>query len=307
MRFLALVAAALLLAVPARAETVPGTAVRIVPPPGFEPSDRFPGYLHMATGASIVVTEVPAPFATVTRGFTSEQAIKAQGMTLVERSAVTVGGRPAALLSFDQTVSGTRFVKWVLAVDRGALTSLLVGSYPADQAAQAEAPVKSAMLAASFGRPLDPVEALSFTVTPVAPFEIARVSGQTVLLSPGGRFPVEDERAPIMVVGLSASRDLLVPDKLDFALRRIEQTATVRDVAVHETRPLTIAGLEGFEVFAEARSKSAGVPLTLYQVILYDTAGYSLIQAVMPTAAKETYLPIFARIAGSFAMKAARP
>ncbi|MGE0744127.1 MAG: hypothetical protein AB7K86_02720 [Rhodospirillales bacterium] len=293
-------------AVPAHAEAVPGTAVTIVPPPGFEPSTRFPGFLHEATGASIVVTEVPAPFATVARGFTNEQGLAAQGMMLTAQSEVTVDGRPARLLSFDQVVNGARFVKWVLAVDRGAVTNLLVGSYPAAIAAQSEAPVKDALLAARFGKPLDPVEALSFTIVAAAPFEVARVAGQTVLLSPGGKFPLEDERAPIMVAGLSASKDLDVPDKKAFAERRIEQTATVTDVVRGETRPVTIAGLDGFEVFAEGRGKTAGVKLTIYQVILYDSAGYAVMQAVMPTAEKETYLPIFARIAGSFAMKAPR-
>lgn len=296
----------LLSAVPARADAVPGTAVTIVPPPGFVPSTRFPGFLHEATGASILVTEVPAPFASVARGFTDEQGLAAQGMMLVTQSDLTVDGRPARLLSYDQVVNGRRFAKWVLAVDRGAVTNLLVGSYPADRAAQSEAPVKESLLAARFGKPLDPVEALSFTLAAAPPFEIARVAGQTVLLSPGGKFPVEDERAPIMVAGLSASKDLDVPDKKAFAERRIEQTATVKDVVRGETRPVTIASLDGFEVFAEARSKTAGVKLTIYQVILYDTAGYAVMQAVMPTAEKETYLPIFARIAGSFAMKPSR-
>ena len=43
-------------------ERVPGTKVYIVPPDGFRQAIQFPGYINEQKKASIMVTEMPAPF-----------------------------------------------------------------------------------------------------------------------------------------------------------------------------------------------------------------------------------------------------
>ena len=44
-------------------------------------------------------------------------------------------------------------------------------------------------------------------------------------------------------------------------------------------------------------------PLTIYQVILFDTSGYCIIQGITPTADADTNLPLFEQIAQSFSPK----
>ncbi len=49
---------------------VPGTKVRLVPPTGLKPSERFPGFWDEETNSSIVITEMPAPYSEIATGFT---------------------------------------------------------------------------------------------------------------------------------------------------------------------------------------------------------------------------------------------
>ncbi len=52
---------------------VPGTSVRLPPPEGFMPADRFPGFMKESTGSSIMVSEIPGPYGEVTAGFSNKK------------------------------------------------------------------------------------------------------------------------------------------------------------------------------------------------------------------------------------------
>ena len=178
-----------------------------------------------------------------------------------------------------------------------------MATYPKAVAKQQEEPLKTAILAATFGKRTDPIDALTFTATPVAPFEIARVVGQNMILSPEGRFPLKDENVPFMILGLSASEDLVVPDQKSFAERRVLQTATVKNITVGQSTPIRIGNLSGYATTAKGVGEDGSTPLTIFQVLLFDTSGYCLIQGITPSAKKSTYVPIFEKIAFTFAMK----
>lgn len=281
---------------------VPGTSVSLPPPSGFVPADRFPGFMKESTGSSIMVSEIPGPYSAVTAGFSDKRQMQARGMTLIGNSSVKVDGQTAMLLEVEQPAYGTLFRKWMLVIERPAGTALIVASFPKAEAEQG-GELKAAILAAVFGKPSDPAHALAFVATPVTPFQVAKVMGQSMILSPGGRFPLKDENAPFMVLGLSASEDLAIADQRAFAERRVANTATVKDIKVELTAPITIGHLSGYATTANGVGEDAATPLTIYQVFLFDKSGYCVIQGVTPTAEKETYVPIFQQVAKTFRMK----
>lgn len=84
MPFLALAAAVLL--------EVPGTGVRLAPPPGFVAATNFTGFQQDETGASIMVMALPAPFPKATEGFNAA-GLKTQGITLRSRRRAGKGAR----------------------------------------------------------------------------------------------------------------------------------------------------------------------------------------------------------------------
>ena len=71
---------------------VPGTRVFLVPPRAL----RFPpaasrGISTSRTGSSLMVTAVPGPYAELVAGFDDEQALRRQGMVLIEREDAPMG------------------------------------------------------------------------------------------------------------------------------------------------------------------------------------------------------------------------
>lgn len=282
--------------------SIPGTAVRLWPPDGFVPADRFSGFMNESNGSSIIVTEIPGPYSEVTAGFRDTKKLHAQGMTLLDHSSVKVDGRGAMLLDAEQVAYGTLFRKWILAIDRPGGTTLIIASFPKAEAEQGET-LKAAILAATFGERSDPAEALAFVVTPVVPFEVAEIIGQSMILSPNGLFPVKDENIPMLVLGLSVSEGVIPADRKAFAERRVTQFASVKSITVDHTDPITVGPLTGYATTAKGIGERAATPLTIYQVLLFDPSGYCVIQGTTPTAQKDTYLPIFEQVARSFRMK----
>jgi hypothetical protein len=223
-------------------------------------------------------------------------------MTLLDHSSVSVDGQRAMLVKLEQYAYGTLFRKWMLAVDRPGETVLIVASFPKAEAKQGE-DLKAAILTASFGGRSNSADALAFVATPVEPFQVARVMGQTMLLSPGGRFPLKDENAPRMVLGLSASEDLTVADQEAFAEHRVTRTATVKNITVDETTSITIGPLSGYATIARGERDDTTTPLTIYQILLFDTSDYAIMQGITPEAMEHEYIPIFQQIARTFRMK----
>ena len=286
----------------AGAPSIPGTSVCLSPPAGFVPADRFPGFMKKETGSSIVVTEIPGPYEKVTADFRDKEKMQAGGMTLLDHSSVKVDGQRATLLRVEQSAYGTVFGKWMLAVERPDGTTVIAASFPKAKKEQGEA-LRAAILAATFSQPSDPADALTFVATPVAPFEVAKVIGQAMVLSPDGRFPVKDENVPFMILGMSASEGLVIANQKAFAERRIKKAATIENITVEEITPITIGPLSGYATTAKGIGEGEDTPLTIYQVILFDQSGYSMIQGITPTAQKDTYVPLFEKIAKTFRMK----
>lgn len=302
-RPIAFLLACALAALPVRAAPVPGTSVRLTPPEGFVAASRFPGFVNESTRSSVLVSELPGPPGEVLAGLSDPRRLQEQGMRLLGTSRVSVDGRAALLLQAEQMAHGTLFRKWLLAVDRTDATALIVATYPETASQQQETALRAAILAATFGTPGDPHDALAFSATPEAPFRVARVMGQTLILSPDGRFPVQDKHVPFMVLGLSATESLPVRDQREFAERRVTATATIDHVTVDATRPITIGGLSGYATTARGTGTRSATPLTIYQVVLFDPSGYGLIQGVTPSADEDRYLAVFERIAQTFELK----
>jgi hypothetical protein len=282
---------------------VPGTSVTLTPPEGFVAADRFTGFMKESTGSSIMVSEIPGPYGEVTAGFNDPKRMQAQGMKLLSKSPAKVSGHKAMLLHVEQFAYGTLFSKWLVAVDRAGTTTLIVATYPQAEDQQQGESLRAAVLAATFGKPTDTTDALLFTAKPSGPFQVAKVMGQNMILSPHGQFPVKDENVPFMILGLSASENLVLSDRKAFAEHRITKTATVKTISVNQSTPVKIGGLSGYTTTATGEGADAGTPLSIYQVLLFDTSGYCVIQGITPSANRSTYMPVFETIAKTFKMK----
>lgn len=286
----------------AMAGQIPGTSVNITPPSGYVATDRFPGFINKAIGSSIIVSEIPGPYDEVMVGLKDKRRMKAKGMTLLSNSSVKVNGHTAMLFHIEQPAYGRVFKKWMVAVDHSGATTLIVATYP-EAAAKEGGSLKTAILNATFGKAADPTDALRFSVTPSPPFKVAKVIGQNMILSPNGRFPVKNENVPLMVLGLSVSKNLAISDKKTFSEQLVRKIAIVHKIRVNHSLPVTIGDLSGYVTTAKAEAKDTGAPLTIYQVLLFGTSGYCVMQGITPSVDTKTYMPVFEKIAKSFKMK----
>ncbi len=184
---------------------VPGTGVSLAPPPGFVPSQRFPGFQHEAKGASIMVTEVPGPAAQMQQGMTRE-VLASRGMTLLRSQTVKIGGSDALLVHASQSAAGKDFLKWMLIAGDAKRTVMIVGTFP-KAATELSLPLKRALLSASWSAAAKPApyEGLAFRVDPTVRLKLAGRVGNTLVFSESGIMGPGDTEQAVLVMGSSFS------------------------------------------------------------------------------------------------------
>jgi hypothetical protein len=282
---------------------VPGTKVSLVPPPTFVLSQQFPGFGHEQSGSSIMVTEMPAPYAQITAAFTKE-GLATQGMSVLSQRDITISGKPAFLIHVRQSAQGTVFLKWIVATGTDKETVLITATFPERLKAQWSAALEKAVLSAQWDHTAktDPLAGLNFSIKDDPELKLARRVSNMLLLTKDGTLPGKPTNDPLLIVGASFS-EVLIADLRKFAEERLSQTAQVSGATIKKQAPVTIANLEGSEIIAEAEWREPKQPVTIYQVVLRDGKGYFLIQGFAPREEQEKYLAIFKRIAQSFQKK----
>lgn len=286
---------------------VPGTAVSVEPPPGFTPAERFAGFQQPATGASIMVTTVPAPVDAIRQGMTAG-GLATQGMELVGSESVTVDGGDAVLIHARPRAAGTPFLKWVLVLGDPRSTHLVVGTYPAALADSLGGPVRRAVLSAmrAAAGPADPFEGLRFRLDPGDRLKLAPRVSSVLMLTLTGAASQGGPGDPFFVAGPSVSA-VAVDDLKAFAEQRARRTTAVENLRDLRGEAREVDGLRVYEIVADATDRRSGTPVKLYQAILLEEGGYYVFQGLVGADRAAEYLPEFRRLTGSFRRVSAKP
>ena len=112
------------------AASVSGTRVKLVPPDGFAPATQFPGYQLESYGSSIMITEIPGPFAETTAGFSNTSELMKKNMSVLDKQEVKLDGQNGILLKVAQKASGTNFLKWLLVLGDEKETAMITATFP---------------------------------------------------------------------------------------------------------------------------------------------------------------------------------
>lgn len=283
---------------------VAGTKVSLTPPAEFKPSSRFPGFAVEESQASIMVTEMPAPYATLVQAFTSE-GLETRGMSLISRREVKLGGKPAILFHLRQVAQSTAFLKWLAMTGNERETVLITGTFPETAKDRFSATVETSVLSAVWNTEakVDPLEGLNFAIEEQPDLKFARRLSNMILLTKDGTLPGKPTNDPMLAVGSSLS-EVEIQDVKSFADRRLRQITQVSEPVIETQRTLTIAGLPGSEIIAKAVWKAGGQePVAVFQIILLDGKNYFLLQGFAPFEERKKYLEIFGKIAQSFRKK----
>ena len=147
-------------------ERINGTKVSLDVPNGFTKAAQFPGYMKQDQGASIMVTEVPAPFSAVAQGFT-QQGLASKGMTLLKIETSNLVTKGSLLIHVSQEAQGIKFLKWMFVFGNTKETIMVVATLPEQFKGELLAPLKKSVLSVTWdiNAKIDFYEGLTFRVT----------------------------------------------------------------------------------------------------------------------------------------------
>ena len=279
--------------------TAPGSPLRLRKPAGFESTEAFPGLIQPGGAASIMVQVLPAPYAEVTAGFEREGLLK-RGMALHEDEPVDLDGRFGRLLRLSQGAHGMDFEKWTLLLDADGQTVIAMATFPATDALELSALLRSTLLEARFHDDSADARGAAFRLGESALLKPAGVWGGMTFYTPDGRFVPGQPGAALFIAG-SGLRNVEGDDaRRRFATEHLGQLdADLMGVSVTTQRPVTLDGLSGYESQAVGRSRGTGEPRVVYETLLFDQGRYVVLAGVASERDAATYVPAFqALVAG---------
>ncbi len=284
------------------AQRVPGTRVRLAPPAGFEPAERFAGFQREELQAAIMVSVLPFPAAEMRRGMTRE-ALAKQGMTLLATETVTVDGGETQLLRLSQAAGGASWLKWMVVLGDAETAVLVVAIFPAGAGEELDAAIKAAVLGATLDAsgPVDLAEGLPFSLEPGAVLKLASRLGNMLLLTESGQPVAAGPHEAVLVVGCSF--DVEPPaDLRAFSEARVRQTVELTGIGNLRGRDLLVGGLPAHETLADAADEDSGIAMLLYQVVVPDERGYFLLQGLVSAERTAEVLPVFRAVTATFSL-----
>jgi hypothetical protein len=295
-------------AVPATAEriAVPGTRVSLEPPDGFVLAERFPGFGHRASGASIMVTEMPAPVDEVRKGMTAE-GLAGRGMKVVSSESVPSDAGEVLLLAATQQAGGAEVSKWMAISGDSSHTLIVLATYPSNQATTLATPLRAAVLSAQRSAEApDLFAGLPFTLTESGTLKIANRVANALLLTEGGKQGTLAPGEPLLIAAASLS-EVDLTDLGAFAQARLRQTEQLTGPWKSGGQELEVDGHRAWELAGEATEKRSGRPVKVYQLIVADgPRSYLIVQAMVDPARWDELLPQFRAVGHSLRRLAAK-
>ena len=246
-----------------------------------------------------MIVLIPGPITEVAAGFTADN-LKSRGMTLQSKEDVAIDGTTGVLLGITQDAFGIRFAKWIATVGNDKETRLITATYPKDDAnlsRQLKEVILSARIIAVPA--LGKVPDVGFAIVGNDKLKFAFESSKALVYNKDGIVPSKSTGSPVFVVARSYSV-ISVVDKREFAVRRLHKTEELASISVTSNNEVSIDGLDGFELIANAHDKKSGSPQVTYQVILFDDESYFIMQGVVGVQFEAEYLPEFKALAHSF-------
>ncbi|MGB7414969.1 MAG: hypothetical protein WA902_12245 [Thermosynechococcaceae cyanobacterium] len=286
-------------------ESFPEVGVSLQPPEDFEQAYSFYGVQQPSTGASIILTAIPGPFAEIMAGFSAEQ-LNLRGMTLLSKEVI--GDK--VLLSVAQSAYGEDFLKWVLLFpDQQNQAKLVVAVFPKDQAKSLSPVLREAVLSAALlptDADLQQTGSLPFRITPAPRLvEVTALKGvgKALILSKDGVVPSASSPSPAdpLFIAAPSLGNAPVLNPQEFALQRLKQYSQLQSVEVESMRAIALDQQQGFEITANAKDRQSQTPLKVYQMMVFpDGGGYVVMIGMVGLDHAEQYLPAFKATAQTY-------
>lgn len=294
---------------------VQGTHVRIIPPSGAQAAGSFRGFEIAPREIRIRIEErMGMPFQRTASTLTAE-ALKNEGITLLDSSKVTLNGNPAMLL-YCSAIPGDgdrqQIGLLIFAFGDESISSLIYGTYPlADKGAAGL--LRSSMLTSILQTGAQPPNAgggykLSSDGTSL---KFAGEASMVRYFTVGGK-KLAEELEDALFSSTQANRQIPQEERSAFADQAMEQYMSNYEYTVASKRGVSYAGLQGYEITADfqgarRRDRTASgatryrsMPGKGYLVILFDPKGVVYTLSGIAVRDADSYLAQFKSITRTF-------
>jgi len=247
-----------------------------------------------------MVTELPVAAASMIKSMTAE-GLASRGMRLISARDISVDASPARLLHVSQASPKGDVLKWILIAGDVKRTAMIVGMWPAGAAADVGDSIRAALLTVSLGggRATSHFEGLPFRITATSRMKLAERVSNMLMFTESGTTGSPGSTEALFIAGHSIGSGK-IGDAQGFSEARARQTKLITSLTNITGHAVTVSGLDGWELGADARDTRSGRAMHLYQVVLPDDTGYFILQGISTADRASELLPEFRALTASF-------
>ncbi|WP_432670966.1 hypothetical protein [Flavobacterium sp. SM2513] len=278
-----------------------GSKISIIAPKEFAIATSFLGFQQAETNSSVLIMDIPGPFAEVSKGLTKENLLK-QGVQVETIESVILNGVPGVLITAEQTAYDVVFRKYSLAFGTDKESILINGIAPKGNL-ELEQAVKDALLSTVYhaDKVLTPLDSVDFEIsTEGTDFVFAKSMSNMLVYNRDGKIPSETDDKASLVVAKAFSK-VEIADKKEFATNRIKMLP-VQITKINAVVPIVVHGLSGYEITAEGVDRKTGKKEQAYQVMLFVDKSYYILFG-SSEADFENNLRLFKKLIRTFKLK----
>lgn len=282
---------------------VRGTKVFIIPPDGFIEANNFFGFQQSQSSSSIVITEVPGPFETVSKGLNAD-GLKTQGMTLKEKREIKINGYDGFYIEAEQFAYENYFTKSIIVFGDKDLTIMIVAIFP-QKFKSIEKDILKSIYSVVYepNLEIDVTNSIHFNIeTENTKMRFAKIIMGSLTYSVDGKIPPESDDKTFFQVGQSLST-VEVADKKLYTLNRARKMP-FNDLRIEEnkTKMIEVDGISGYEIVAYGINQKTAKEELLYIAMLYTDNGYYLLNGTA-NADYNNNIDLFRKLTQSFKRK----
>lgn len=285
-------------------QQVKGSKLFLIPPESFAVATQFQGFQDFDRSASLLVAIIETPAESIINAFT-EEALKGQGVKMLQRAEITLNGMPGLFITGEQKGFGTTFNKYILVFGDENFTALVNGMYPKEDAKELDKLVIDAMRSTVYVDDADnnPLDALNFTIdTEGTKMQYGSMFSGSVLFSVDGKVPPQSEDKTNFTISQSVNPSFYLDEK-SFCIQRLKklpyQDITFREEEIEE---VTIDSLHGYTIIAQAvePNDNDNEARYIYQTMLFHGEGHYFILLGTSRDEPESNQAMFEQIVKSF-------
>lgn len=283
-----------------------GSRIALAIGDSFAPSDRFTGFVHEESGASIVLMELPFPaFDRLRKMEDASATFAAQGVSAVRKLELPGRHGEYIYLRGEQKTALVDYAKYILIFRDHGLTGMVTANIPRAALASrliTKSDIETILKSVEVEEDAPQAPKL-FTLGYLGPFEEdLSVLGTTKGYRLNGHAMVSHSGSlqPIFLVAPSLTQ-APIPNLGFFAERAFNGIDQVRDKAVEAMTHLTVAGLNAVEVLGRGVDIGSGAAALVYQLVVEARhGGYFRLIGLAPESERSSFLSEFRKIGESF-------